>query len=355
MQGGLFINLYDQETLKLYLDRGVYAQHVSPEEGEPHPNSAYYSILGDYAATREGYHVFFFRDREIYYGGQVVGSDEYGAFYINGSTQGPVQREIGAPLVWDESVRKRYDNVDKPEVFDGGDDRGKKCQPFLLQFEDNLNMAGRYIISDQLYFRLGEYPYPLPSNSISGMGFCTITPRETELLLDLLKNDPEGEIEPNSDEPVYLNGDPVPYDPDYLTDNPNEAYPEAQLEAAVLGNPNILPNHLQPETDSILTRQVPISPFKPSGIDQADVCYFNSNRIQDGTIPNTIIELKMKKAGKQEALQVRRYLEWLHDRLGNEATNIEVNIYAPGFTRTFDGYIPEALLKYVGKCDFVNR
>ena len=50
-----------------------------------------------------------------------------------------------------------------------------KAQPFILQFIQNKD-TGKYIISDDLYFELGKYPYPLPSNSMQGMGFCTLTP-----------------------------------------------------------------------------------------------------------------------------------------------------------------------------------
>lgn len=348
--GGLFITLYDKETLRLYLDRGVYGQHMTPQEGTPAPQSAHYKTLADYAATRAGKHVFFFLDREIYYGGQIVGSDEYGSFFLNGQMS-PMGRTANAPLVWDESGREIYGTTSRPGVFDLGEERGEKCQPFLIQFEDNLGMAGRFIISDQLYFELGEFPYPLPSNSITGMGFCTLTPGETDILLRLLKDDPEGEIEPETEETTHLFSDPIPFSPEYGINSPEEAHPEAHLEASVIANPNLLPDHLHP-SEATICRQVPISPFKPADMDLADVCYFSEDKIREGTIPNTIIELKIRKAGKGAALQTKRYLMWLHDRLGGEAKQIDVHIYAPGFTRTFDGYIPDRFAEQVEKLDF---
>jgi hypothetical protein len=346
-KGGLFITLYDKETLQLYLDEGGYGQHMTPQEGEPSSQSAHYRTLADYASTRDGQHVFFFLDREIYYGGQIVGSNEYGAFYINGE-KSPMGRKANAPLVWDESPRDNYKTTDQPGVFDTGGERGKKCQPFLIRFEDNLDIVGRYIVSDQLYFELGEYPYPLPSNSIAGMGFCTITPAETNILLGLFENNNEGKIEPISDEPVQLEDDPVPFSPEYGVDSAEEAHPESHLEASLIANPDLLPEHIQPD-EATICRQVPISPFKPSNIDQADVCYFTENKIRDGTIPNTIIELKVRKAGKGAALQVKRYLTWLHDRLGKDANRINIYVYAPGFTRTFDNYLPEEFIEQVQK------
>ncbi len=51
-----------------------------------------------------------------------------------------------------------------------------KAQPFILQFIQNKD-TGKYIISDDLYFELGKYPYPLPSNSMQGMGFLYINSR----------------------------------------------------------------------------------------------------------------------------------------------------------------------------------
>lgn len=346
-KGGLFITLYDKETLKLYLDEGVYGQHMTPQRGEPSSHSAHYRTLADYATARDGKHVFFFLDREIYYGGQLIGSEEHGAFYINGPMS-PMGRVADAPVVWDESARDAYEVAAGPGVFDAGGDRGKKCQPFLVRFEDERGMAGRYIVSDQLYFELGEYPYPLPSNSIAGMGFCTITPGETNILLDLIETEYEGKVEPKSEEPVTLMGDPIPYSPDLGVDSPIEAHPEAHLEASVIADPNLLPDRLR-ANGATICRQVPISPFKPSNIDQADVCYFADDKIRDGTIPNTVIELKIDKAGKGAALQVKRYLQWLYDRLESDAEGIDVFVYAPGFTSTFDGYLPDEFLKQIQK------
>lgn len=349
--GGVFITLYDEETLNLYLDRGVYGQHMTPQEGEPSPYSAHYRTLADYGAVRDGYHVFFFLDRTVYYGGQIVGSDDHGAFYINGQAS-PMGREADAPLVWDESLRDAYEATDEPGVFRTDDDDGGTCQPFLIRFEDELDMAGNYVISDQLYRELGEHPYPLPSNSIAGMGFCTLTPGETDTLINLLETEPEGSIEISSDVDVEFEGEPVPYSPEYGVDSVEEAHPESHLEASIISNPSLLPSRMQPD-DSVVCRQVPISPFKPANIDQADVCYFaNDNPIRDGTIPNTVIELKIDKAGKSAALQVKRYLQWLHERLGEEANEIEVFVYAPGYTRTFWNYIPDEYESQIAAVEF---
>jgi len=352
--GGLFVSLYDKETLRLYLDRGVYGQHMTPERGTPSSQSRHYNTLADYACCREGRHVFFFLQREIYYGGQIVGEGQGPAFYLNGQYS-PLGREADAPVVWDES--DRYEPLDGDGLFET--DRGEKCQPFLIRFEDTLELAGRYITADQFYIDLSEYPYPVPSNSMEGMGFCTLTERETDMLLKLFNNEGTiaGCIEPESDESVEFERDPTPYRTEYGPDSVEEVQDESHLEASVLANPDLLPDELRPK-DAHLCRQVPVCPYKPpQHMDKADICYYTDERINDGTFPNTIIELKYKSrgttpAGKSAALQMKRYAEWMDNRLGERAENVDLYIYSPpGFTSTFDDYIPNLYLDWIHKID----
>ncbi|KXB09314.1 hypothetical protein AKJ35_01040 [candidate division MSBL1 archaeon SCGC-AAA833F18] len=352
MEGGLFVTLYDEKTLKLYLENGVYGQHMPPEMGEPSSYSNHYRVLGDYACCRKNNHVFFFLKRKIVYAGQILGSRDHGSFYLNGGMS-PMGREANAPLVWDESKREIYESTEDPGLFKVKVRNGKvtRCQPFLIRFEDNLDLAGDYIISDQFYFKLGEYPYPLPSNSISGMGFCTLTPGETNTLLELLENEPEGSVSPISDEDVELEDEPIPYSPKYGIENATEATTESHLEASVIANPKLLLENMHPGS-AVICRQVPISPFKPRQMDRADMCYYGEMALRNGTIPDTVIELKVNKAGKQEALQVERYLKWLHKRLGDEAKSIEVYVFAPGFKRTFPQNISDKFQDQIQKVKF---
>ena len=353
--GGLFISLFDKETLRLYLEKGVYGQHMTPERGAPSSQSRHYNTLADYASCREGRHVFFFLQREIYYGGQLIGENDGPAFYLNGQFS-PLGREAGAPAVWDESPR--YEPLEPEGLFET--DRGEKCQPFLIQFEDELGLSGRYITADQFYIDLSEYPYPVPSNSMDGMGFCTLTARETEMLLDIYRDEDEiaGEIEVESTVDVELQGEPVPYERRYGPKSAAEVQDESHLEASVLANPELLPKSLQPDDEDLLCRQVPVCPYKPpQHMDKADVCYYEEGRINDGTFPNSIIELKYKSggstpAGKSAALQMKRYAEWLDNRLDERAGEVDLYIYSPpGFTSTFDGYIPDKYEDWVNKVE----
>lgn len=359
--GGLFISLSGdskkqvEETLKLYLDNGVYGQHRPPEYGTPSSRSRHYNVLADYASCREGRHVFFFFERRIYYGGQLVSDGDGPAFYLNGEYS-PLGREAQAPVAWDES--KRYQSLGEKGLFET--ERGKRCQPFLIRFSDELGLGGRYIMSDQYYIDLSEYPYPLPSNSMEGMGFCTLTERETEMLLDIFQSDEEieGAIEPESDVSLQLENDPIPFETEYGPDSVSEVQDESHLEAAVLANPELLPDSLTPGENSLLCRQVPVCPYKPPQyMDKADVCYYTDTRINDGTFPNTIIELKYrssgdKPAGKQAAVQMKRYAEWLDNRLKDQAESVDLYIYSPpGFTGTFDGYIPDKYIDWIHKVE----
>lgn len=101
MENGLFITLADEPSLALYLHEGVFSQHQTPQPNDDvHHSSNHYAVLADYACARPGTHVFFFRDRRIYYDGRVVsGADEnnIAAFYING-TSSPLGRRAAAGL-----------------------------------------------------------------------------------------------------------------------------------------------------------------------------------------------------------------------------------------------------------------
>lgn len=350
-EGGLFITLYDKDTLKLYLENGIYGQLMSVEEGKPSPYSVYYKTLADYGCCREDNHVFFFLKREIYYGGQIKGSKDHGSFYLNGKN-GPMGRDANAPLVWDESKREDYEATDTDGVFVVGDN--ERCQHFLIRFEDKKGLLGKCIASDQLYFRLGEYPYPLPSNSISGMGFCTLTPGETNILLELMENEPKKTIEPVSDDDVDLEEEPMLFETKYGIDSLSEVSTESHLEASVAADPSLLPEELKPR-DRAICRQVAISPFKPAQMDMADLCYYSEDSKGDGTIPDVVIELKHKKAGKGEIVQIIRYLEWL-EKLNQvydvETEHIQMYMYAPDYTRTVNKYIPENLKERVNLLKF---
>ncbi len=187
-RSGVFVVLYDIDTLKLYLQKGVYGFLMPPIYESVGRKSRHYHALGDYACIREGTHIFFFLKRRIIYGGQALGSKKYGSFYINGRYS-PLGKSINADLYWDESRRVRYTPTDRPGVFTVPKMRGEKCQPYIIRFRDKIGIKGKAITSDQLYFELGKYSYPLPTNTISGMGFCTMTPGEVDIALNLLKNE----------------------------------------------------------------------------------------------------------------------------------------------------------------------
>ena len=328
ISGGLFIALYDEDSLKLYLNKGIYGFIMKPEFNRPSSRSRYYSILADYACSREGTDVFFFLKRKIVYGGKVYGNKEIGSFYINGNTS-PLGREAGAELFWDESVRERYiAEKGMSGVFRLNKTGGLKAQPFIFQF-NKVEDTGKYIVSDELYFELGKYPYPLPSNSMQNMGFCTLSPGEVSTLKKLISNSKhrteyEGfnEIEKDGEETIFRKG---------LVSINDELINEAQLEFTILSSLEPFAEFLN--EDYVLCRQVPISPFKPSEMDRADICLYNKKTpIKNGTIPNVVIELKKDKKGANFHAyeQVTRYLKWLEAITDDDEFNkIQVFIIAP--------------------------
>jgi len=320
--GGLFIALYDEESLKLYLDKGVYGFLMTPVlTPKPSAQSKHYAILADYACSREGTDVFFFLKRKIVYGGKIYGNKEIGSFYLNGKTS-PLGRKADANLFWDESARQKYFATNKPGIFKVRKDGADKAQPFMFQFLQN-EKTGKFIVSDDLYFELGKYPYPLPSNSMQGMGFCTLTPGEVKTLNELILKSSNkitfeglGEIDKKGEETIFN---------DELLSLDDKLVNEAQLEFTILSSLKPFAEFLT--DDYVLCRQVPISPFKPSEMDRADICLYSMNSpIKNGTIPNIVIELKKDKATKAAYDQVTRYLRWL-EAITTEAEFKQLSVY----------------------------
>lgn len=304
MDGGLFITLFDEKTLSLYLKYGIYGFLMPPVlTPKPSPHSSHYRALADYACSREGTHIFFFLKRKIIYGGTVKGNTNIASFYLNGKTS-PLGRKADAELFWDES--KRYVPTNQEGIFEiNGKNRS---QPFILQFNKIEGLTGRQIISDDLYFELGKYPYPLPSNTIQGMSFCTLTPGEVQISLDLVKKSKEY-FNTDGNENMIIGVRQTLFDSRFIDENSYQN--EAQLEFTLLADLKRI-KHLLPNDSFILCRQVPISPFKPFQMDRADICLYSlSNPIRNGTIPNVIVELKNKKSNFHDYEQMVRYLNWL--------------------------------------------
>jgi len=342
MESGVFIVLYDQATLNLYLSKGIYGFLMPPIYESVPLRSRHYHALGDYGCIRRGTHIFFFLKRKIYYGGQAMGSSSCAAFYINGQYS-PLGNKAKAKLYWDESKRIIYKATDKPGIFKINDGR-EVCQPYLIRFEDNSGLKGKYISSDELYFELGKFPYPLPTNTISGMSFCTMTPGEVNVALKLIKESNE-KINIKTDENIELAENPLPFTPSLGFTNINEAMGqsdnEAHLEALLLANPSIWPEDIRPTADYVLCRQVPMSPFKPpQWIDKANICIYHDPLINNGTIPNIILELKVNKVSKKDVEQVVKYAKWLHIILKDTAYQTKLFLCSPSFAHNIERYIP---------------
>lgn len=329
ISGGLFIALYDEESLKLYLNKGLYGFLMKPINNDKiSSQSRHFSVLADYACSREGTDVFFFIKRKIYYGGKIYGNKEIGSFFINGLNS-PLGRKTNANLFWDESPR--YEATETPGVFKVRD--SKKAQPFIFQFNKTKD-TGKYITSDELYFQLGKtYPYPLPSNSMQGLGFCTLTPGEVKELKSLILAS-ENKLNYSNCENISKHGEETLFR-EGLVNVDDDLVNEAQLEFTILSSLKPFSKFLS--DNYILCRQVPICPFKPMNMDRADICLYSlKNPIKNGTIPNIIIELKKDKSGANAKAydQVVRYLHWIESITNKEDFNqITAFLISPEFRK----------------------
>ena len=320
MTNGLFITLSNEEDLKLYLKNGLYGFLFEPLfKAKPSARSPYFKALADYACGREGTEIFFFLKRRIYYGGKVKGNKDIASFYLNGTTS-PLGRDNKAELFWDES--SRYEATHKTGVFIV---KGmEKSQPFIIKFETS-NDTGKFIASDDLYFELGNYPFSLPSNSLQGMSFCTLTPGETSICLDLI-NKSKNKVDYSSAMDL-LDSDKAHILFSKKMIDRSTCVSESELEFDLTANFEFIKKCIDTSKKYVLCRQVPISPFKPKNADRADICLYDINDlIKKGTIPNVIIELKKDRANFHAYEQVARYLKWL-EKILNAGEYQKINCF----------------------------
>ena len=343
MSSGLFILMNSEERIKEDINIGAYGFLMPPiYEDEVPSRSRHYAVLCDYACCSEGTEIFFFSNRKVTYGGTITKTNEDDpVFYLNGNTS-PIGRKAKSELFVDLS--KVYPDIRGEGVYNiGKNNRNEdmiRSMPFIIKFEKN-ELTGKQITSDELYFELGNYNFPFPSNSIQGIGLCTLAPRETEILIDLMKKSDERLFYEFSTHEKILNNKKVLFYKDLIDEKISN---ESHLEFLLLANREKLRNILSKSMD--LTgnekytkgRQIPISPFKPMQFDRADICLYDiNNPIRDKSLPNVVIELKKDKANYKAYEQVTRYLRWLEQITSpDEFEKITAIIVAPGFSNTLN-------------------
>jgi hypothetical protein len=166
---------------------------------------------------------------------------------------------------------------------------------------------------------------------MQGMGFCTLTPGEVTTLYTLISNSDQ-RIKFEEEGEVDKTGEGTLFESNLVSVN-DELVNEAQLEFTILSSIEPFADFLQDEY--VLCRQVPISPFKPSEMDRADICLYSlSKPIKNGTIPNVIIELKKDVGNKAAYEQVERYLKWIKNiTTPEEYSEVKAYIIAPRISR----------------------
>ena len=317
-------------ALSKSLKYGIYGFYMKPIfEGQPSSQSRHYAILSDYACCEEGTHIFFFYNRYVYYGGKVSdeNKDDSPIFYLNGKTS-PLGKKANAEFYYEETLPKL-----KEETYIINDD--EKAMPFTIEFEVDDELTGKKISVDDLYWELSQYNYPLPINSIQGLAMATLTPKETEILLDLLKNSDERiKTKRIFKEPKINKTKKTKFSKELV--ERDEQINESHLEFLLLSQIELI-KKIVPEGEYAKCRQIPLCPFKSESYDRIDIAlYDKNNKIKDGTLPNVIIELKNKDVSFNEYKQVNRYLEWLERISDDEFEKIKAILIGPKISRNLN-------------------
>ena len=345
MASGLFILLYDDGSLENCLRNGLYGFLMPPVYGEkPSSRSRHYAVLSDYACCEEGTEIFFFNKRTITYGGKITATNNGDPiFYLNGDTS-PLGRKANSQLYIDMS--DRYETTDKKGVYNVPEENNQerhRAMPFIIEFDNHCPLTGKQISSDELYFELGNYNYPFPSNTIQGKGFCTLTVKETKILLKLLEeSDKKLELENGLTEDTTVNNDlKVAFNTSLIkgTEPINESHLEFLLLADSKKLDEIVYKSLPdiPKDKYIRCRQVPLCPFRPIQFDMADICLYSEKYpVKDYTLPNIIIELKNQPANFRAYEQVTKYLRWVKQIAAEEFDKVRAIIIAPSFTNSLN-------------------
>lgn len=181
MSSGLFILMDGEESVKQCINKGVYGFFMPPVfEDEVNSRSKHYAVLCDYGCCYEGTEIFFFTRRKVFYGGRITKSNgDNPVFYLNGNTS-PMGRKSNSEMFVDLS-NVQPTTEDEGVYYLGKNTRNEdrnRALPFVIEFETN-ELSGKQISSDDLYFELGKYNFPFPSNAIQKLAIVTLTPKGT--------------------------------------------------------------------------------------------------------------------------------------------------------------------------------
>lgn len=342
MAAGLFILLNGEESLQNAIEYGFYSFFMPPVYEEmPNTRSKHYAVLADYACCEEGTEIFFFNNRTVTYGGTIDESNNNDPiFYLNGDTS-PLGRKAHSKKYID--VSELYESTENDGVYNlGKNQRGEDLEralPFVIEFDNKKDLTGKQISSDDLYFELGDYNFPFPSNTIQGRGLCTLTPKETQILLDLMENS-DKKIELQINKKTKKDSENKTIFSKSLIENEKHTN-ESHLEFLILADNEKLEKILNGtisdyfEGPVIKCRQVPLCPFRPIQFDLADICLYDEyNPVKENSLPNVIIELKKDKIDYHAYDQVTKYLKWVEKVSSEDFDKVKAILVAPQINKS---------------------
>lgn len=317
------VPMNSQEAVYECINSGLYGQLLKSKDDI---STNHMRIVADYASTRPGDHIFLFCERRIYYAGQIQPNGTGGTVLLNG-TDTPLDLDVPEYTYVPDRLTDRVDSSGRlTETTQYG--RQVRCQPYLFAFTDTIGFGGHSISSNALYNRLARYEFTSSAARMKNVGFCGLSPGETDILLELFEQSSE-DTRCTPPETVDVSGfDPVCLTSQYTLES---ARLEAQIEALLMSEPHRLPAYSR-NSDETIARQVPFSSPRRS-VDKVDIGAYEPGSV----FPNKIYEIKRGKANKTDAYQMKRYYQYASQCEEHEMP--EMWILASDYPSTFTGYL----------------
>lgn len=153
-----------------------------------------------------------------------------------------------------------------------------------------------------------------------------MSPGETDRLLALLTERPDGRLDPPNDHDIAFVDEPLPYDPEYGPTLADVVTVDG-LVAVALANPTELPEPLRPR--GTVVHHVPISPYRRRNVDRVELGCYTDRRLLDGTLPDRLSYLSVNPPDCELKDRIDRQQAWLERLLGDDIHRLDRFVGAP--------------------------